>query len=177
MLTVTDMVFRGNGATYTFSDGAEVTAIFVVRDGVLCYEGLTEAQAEAVRVFMRTSAESANIPSVPDANKYSEEENLTGDLFHDGRPIYQKTLVVDSFTVSSQYANVPHGIAEAFDLVTAEGFVAGLYDTYAFYKDNTNVHWFWTGSGSFPAMVRITYVKNSTVSAFGSPSAVTTWPS
>ena len=50
-LVVTDVVYEGNGARFTFSDGVVADTVYVVRDGVLFYDGLTPAQESAVVAF------------------------------------------------------------------------------------------------------------------------------
>jgi len=91
---------------------------------------------------------------------FSLEEQETGRTYHDGRPIYQKTITADSFTVASSYGRIPHGITDSFDMIESFGYVAGTYDAYANYKDATNYYWFWSGSGAFSVTVTILYVKN-----------------
>ncbi len=90
----------------------------------------------------------------------TQEEQDTGKKFYDGRTIYQKMLVADSFTVASSYGRLPHDISSSFDLVSAMGYVSGTYATYANYKDGTNFYFFWSGSGAFPVHVLIEYVYN-----------------
>jgi len=93
-------------------------------------------------------------------DKFSTEERATGITYHDDRTIYQKTIVVESFTVAASYGRVPHGISNSFDLVESWGYVDGKYDCYANYVDGTNYYWWWTGGGSFPVVVTLLYVYN-----------------
>ena len=88
----------------------------------------------------------------------STEEYDTGKKFYDGRTIYGKVLVESSFTVSGSYGKIPHGISDSFDMISAQGYVDGLYATYANYVTATQFNWYWTGSGSFPVHVVIEYV-------------------
>lgn len=60
-LNVTDVVYAGNGAVYTFSNGDSVNAVYEVRNGKLFYDGLTPQQESAVRRFNNAADSSTTL--------------------------------------------------------------------------------------------------------------------
>lgn len=104
--------------------------------------------------------EAKQTQNINEISNYTLTEQDTGKRYYDGRIIYTKTIQVNSFASDSGYAYIEHGIAESFDLVYSNGYVAGQFSMYANLKDDTYYYWFWTIATNFPAVVTLFYVKN-----------------
>ncbi len=121
------------------------------------------------------------IQNIKTFSNFTLEEQDSGKRFYDNRIIYTKTLKVDSFDTDSGYAFTPHGISVPFSLVESNGYVEGLYSTYANYKDDTYYYWFWTADGNYAATIILYYVKNDAPVVVAAPLSITpiaipTWP-
>lgn len=94
-LNVTDVVYAGNGAVYTFSNGDSVNAAYEVVNGKLYYTGLTAQQEAAVRRFNNAADSSTNI----------------GAKGQPIRPVYGNIYHVGTSVVSGMTQNVPQKLA------------------------------------------------------------------
>ncbi len=82
-------------------------------------------------------AEEFTVNGIPRPNGYSTAEQMTGETWIDGKPIYRKVIQVGDVPQNSQPAFYNHGIASFSRIISCKGFAGTTQTLPVFYTDPT----------------------------------------
>lgn len=156
--TYTITYTNGTTSTFTVTNGQDGENEFI---GTLAeWNALTTAQQKEYDTYQitddYTEGKYIYLPTI-----YSEEEREVG-VWKDGKPLYQKTVVVNSPTYDTDWHNVSHGISNIDSIIRVNGAIKNaesgsaeeFYDL-SVYRPNSQ-----TGIVVGATKTNVTYINN-----------------